>query len=234
MKKKYTIILTMLILMLILSVFGCKSDDNSPATGDKTDQADPNDLPEAEQSGTMEYIPPELPEMDFGGEEIKFLVKQEGGPERWTSIEIFAEEMNGEIINDEIYKRNRRIEEKYNTFIAQEYMMAGGANTFDMFRRINTLVLAADDTYDIVIPTLEDSARIAQEGLYLDLNALPYVDLSKPWWNQKILETTVQNNKAFFATGNISILSMQATYITLFNKEVHQLLGLEDMYQIVR
>ena len=238
MKINYKNFLALLLLLVIVLVFtGCDNNGDAqpqnpgpaeagspagePAIADSTD-------PAAEEPG------PDLPEMDFGGAEIKFLVKEEGGVGRWTSVEIAVEELNGEVINDAVYMRNIIIEEKYNTKIRQEYMMAGGQNAFDMFRRINTLVMASDDTYDVVIPTLEDSARMAQEGLYTDLNALPYIDLSKQWWNQKILETTVINNKAFFATGNISILSMQATYITLFNKEIHQMLGLGDMYQTVR
>ncbi|MCL2814520.1 MAG: hypothetical protein FWD23_07960 [Oscillospiraceae bacterium] len=239
MERNNRILLTIcipLIIILSLSAVGCNSENpKNPETiksgeANIKDSADSDSGLQAAQEGG-----PELPDMDFGGEEIKFLVKEEGGGiTRWTSVEVYAEEQNGELINDAVYMRNIAIEEKYNTKITREYSPAGGANSFDMFRKINTLVLAADDTYDIVMPTLEDSARMAQEGIYQNLNALPHIDLSKPWWNQKILETTALNNKAFFATGDISLLSMQATYTMLFNKAAHQMLEFEDMYQIVR
>ncbi|MHC1695781.1 MAG: extracellular solute-binding protein [Eubacteriales bacterium] len=224
---RHNILAALLLLSLLVSLVSCAGTADTVSTtaagqGDTT----------AAQSAT-EDIAPDLPSYDFGGEELRFLVKEEGGVGRWTSIEIYSEEENGEVINDAVYKRNSIIEDKYNVKIAQTYTSAGSMNTFGMYKEISKLVLAGDTTYDIVMPTLEDCAMLGRDGLLLDMNTLN-TDLSKPWWNQMIASTTSIGGKTFYATGDISVLAMQATYIMLFNKDNITDLALESPYDIVR
>lgn len=55
---------------------------------------------------------PNLPEKDFGGAEYVISTFS-----LWGDDYVFAEEQNGDVLNDAIFARNSAIEEKYNVKI---------------------------------------------------------------------------------------------------------------------
>ena len=178
-----------------------------------------------------------LPEKDYNGETVQFLVKlegSEGSPLQWTSEDIFVEEMTGEPINDARYERNRIVEEKYNIKIAQSYMNMGGQGGGAMYNGIGTLIMAGDSTYDIVMPTLEDSAKLSSAGYLIDWNTLDYINPENPWWAQFVNESVTINNKIYFSTGDICLSAMEASYTMIFHKGIAENLSLESPYQLVR
>ena len=75
---------------------------------------------------------PELPDKDYGGEEFTFLIRGEGSGsyrERW----VYAEEENGEVVNDAVFRRNQATEEKFNIKIKiVEPAWAGGHGFVEM------------------------------------------------------------------------------------------------------
>ena len=230
--KKCIICILLLITMIVIA--SCSDSDSNSAGGNAEVTTQSNG--EANAETTEASIAPVLPEKDYGGEEIRFLVKlegSEGSPLQWTSQDIFVENMTGEPINDARYERNRIIEEKYNVKIIQSYMDMGGQGNGAMFNGIGKLVMAGDSTYDVVMPTLEDSAKLAAEGYLVDWNTLDYINPENPWWAQFVNESVTINNKIFFSTGDICLSSMEASYTMIFNKGVADNLSLENPYQLV-
>ena len=235
MKIKSCIICALLLIAVIV-IASCSdsTDTGSSNTPDVTTQAN-GDSPtgEAAEAGS---IAPALPEKDYGGEEIHFLVKlegSEGSPLQWTSQDIFVENMTGEPINDARYERNRIIEEKYNVKIVQTYMNMGGQASGSMYNAIGTLVMAGDTTYDVVMPTLEDNAKLAAGGYLIDWNTLDYLNPENPWWAQFVTESVTINDKIFFSTGDICLSSMEASYAMIFHKGIAENLALDNPYQLV-
>lgn len=181
-------------------------------------------------------IAPDLPAKDYNGETVQFLVKIEGSessPGQWTSADIFVEEMTGEPINDARYDRNRIIEEKYNITIAESRMAMGGQGGGAMYNGIGTLVMAGDATYDIVMPTLEDSAKLSMSGYLIDWNTLDYINPENPWWAQFVNQSVTINGQIYFSTGDICLSSREASYAMIFNKRIAANLSLENPYDLV-
>ena len=235
MNIKKCIICTLLLIAVIIIV----SCSDSGGTGDTVGgNADVTTQPggEAVAETNEASIAPVLPEKDYGGEEMKFLVKlegSEGSPQQWTSMDIFVENMTGEPINDARYERNRIIEEKYNIKITESRMDMGGQGAGAMYNGIGKIVMAGDSAYDIVMPTLEDSAKLAAEGYFIDWNTLDYIDPQSPWWAQFVNESVAIKNKIFFSTGDICLSSMEASYTMIFHKGIAENLSLENPYQLV-
>lgn len=106
--KKYICLL--LVLGISLSV-GCGSPkDGEPS---QPDTSVGTDLSETTAPG------PDLPDHDWGGENINFLVRGESAEPTNFSHEIYASEENGDVINDAVYRRNRAVQDRFNVVITE-------------------------------------------------------------------------------------------------------------------
>ena len=171
---------------------------------------------------------PDVPDRDFEGYDFKIYSK---GPvfNEWASLDIDAEEENGEPINDAVYRRNRFVEEKYNVNV-----MAVPSANGDMVAAVKKAVSAGDDIYDAAVPNMYSQATLATGGNLTDLKHVPYLDLSKKWWDQKANADLTINNKLLFTVGDLFIMDNDATWLVIFNKELIRELALENPYEIVR
>ncbi len=146
-----------------------------------------------------------------------------------TPVDLYAEENTGDPINDEVYKRNSRLEESLKiTFELDELPYN------EVVDKIRQSVRSGDDFYDIYYARLTDSSTVLQEGAFLDFNSdLPYVDLSKPYWDQSVQEDISFGGHLFLAASDINITDKNATDSYLFNKALVRDYELPNFYDIV-
>ena len=222
MKKAY--ILLLLLPLLFLASCGAEDGPSAPA-GPETGE---NSLGADEAKGTTEKLMPDLPDdKDYGGYEFTILCNSLQIV-HWSSRDIYVESENGETINDAVYYRNRAVEEKYNTKIKGVFSTA-------QLNDARKSIKAADGAYDVLTIPLQGSAsQLAQEGMLLDLKKVLYIDLGKPWWDQKANEQLSIGGKLMTTIGDLLIIDKDALFIFLFGKDVIQEYGLEDPYQLVR
>ncbi len=123
-----------------------------------------------------------------------------------------------------------RIESDYNCTINGELISTGSIPNI-----IKNQVTSGLHNYDIVFDSPFTTAKMVPEKLILDLNAVPNIDLSAPWWDQNAVKDFSIANKVYFACGDINTYDDQGTWCVLFNKTLKQKLGIEeDFYQLVR
>ncbi len=145
----------------------------------------------------------------------------------WASQDIDVEGITGEIINDAVYERNAYVEEKYNVTVTG---VEGGMN---MAQVIKTSISAGDYEYDVVTPNMYDTSSLATQGLLLDLNTIPYVDLKQPWWDQRANSDLSINNKLYMTVSDLLIMPNDATWLVIFNKKLLEDFKLENPYSLV-
>ena len=75
---------------------------------------------------------------------------------------------------------------------------------------------------------------IMNKGLVIDLKTLPYIDFSHSWWDQNLISELEILGKLRAATGDISLYNDYAAITYFFNKHLHESLGLENLYDLVR
>lgn len=217
-----------LLLSAVMLFTGCGKNGGSINTAVSTG----DDLP-AEETAAPE-LKPDLPELDLGGRDFRFLVKMEGTESgRWTAHDIYVEEQTGEVVNDAVYSRNRIVEDRFNINIVQTLMDMGGQYSYTMHREISKLAYAGDDTYDVIMPTIQDCAYLARDGMLLDLNSFEYINLNMPWWNGQFKKDTAIKDRAYYANGNLSETFMRAVYCILFNKQIAQDYSVGNPYEAV-
>lgn len=110
--------------------------------------AEPTDVTDAQSSDSTTEAS-QLEVKDFGGYNVRILTRADTGTGTWFTLDVTAEEENGDAINDAVFRRNQKIEEDYNITI--ERISEEGADHVNL---ITQSVLAGDDTYDLVLSYL--------------------------------------------------------------------------------
>ncbi|MBO5219196.1 MAG: extracellular solute-binding protein, partial [Clostridia bacterium] len=112
-------------------------------------------------------------------------------------------------------------------------MPIGGQYSYNMFNELTRIIMAGDDAYDIIMPTIQDAALLARDGMLYDLRKNGNVDLSMPWWSQMFDEETALDGKSYYANGDVCMSFIRASYCMLFNKSLIEDYKLEDPYELV-
>ncbi len=205
--------------LLSISAVSCAGPEETVETTAET-------APAAETEAETE-LKAELPDKTYDGEEVMFLTCLSVGYDWYTSYEIYASEMNGQLINDAVFTRNQQIEELLDIKISETKMS-------DAHKVAQETLIAGDDQFDVVMPYINSTISLATQGLLMDLNTIPYLDLEKPWWDQRANENMVIADKLFFSTGDIAILDNECTMVMFFNKDMIEQYSLENPYELVK
>ncbi len=146
----------------------------------------------------------------------------------WSVSDLKAEELNGDIFNDTIFKRYAAIEERFGCSMEMQYS-AG-----DHAAELSTYINANDNTYDFAFPSAQQCATFAQQGLLYDLYDVEYFDMESGNWNRMFCDEIEWQGRLYFAVGDMSTNGYRSVRIFLFNKALHAQNQFEDIYTLVR
>ena len=219
-----TMLFAVLSLLALLLVSCGANDPKAPGNADGGDNADNGQMAQDDAGvlETTEKIAYDVPEMDCGG--YNFTAVDRGGWYYWNTVDVYAEAENGEPINDAVYRRNRFLEDKFNINIME-------ITKEDVFAYAQKIIQAGSDDFDVMFPTMYNAAAFVQKGHILDLLQVPYLDFGKPWWDKVINDSISIGHKLYGAAGNITIMTNDATWCVMFNKDLYRDYGFEDPYQ---
>ncbi len=220
MKHMKRVILSQAALLLLLSSMiacGNASDDG------KTTETVTND---AGSSGTDAVTEEDikLPEGDFGGAEINFLVTEEG----WGYWHINEKEATGDVLVDAVFDRNRAVEEALNVSIT-EY----SEHYSTVYQTATNSILAGEDAYDAMTLFAYQIMTSAMEGQIADISEYDVIDLSQPWWNSAAINDMAMGDKRFMLIGDLHLMFYESYYAMMFNRDLIARYDLEDPYTLV-
>ncbi|MCL2517595.1 MAG: hypothetical protein FWF15_03430 [Oscillospiraceae bacterium] len=210
-----------IILLCVLIFSACASNGNS-ANKETTANNTENDPSET----TTGRIEPDLPAMNFNGAVYRVLGREVPAYPQFSNFEISVESMNGEIVNDAVYERNSRLEERYNCVIEQAVFEDTAIN-------LTKSVLAGDDLYSLAFIKMIDAGPLAANGNFYDLYSLKYLDFSKPWWRQDVNKAVSVEGRLYYTTGDFNMIEKQRTYIMMYNKDMAKDFELGTFYDFV-
>lgn len=226
--KRKRILALILASLMLLSAAACSDsgtneETTAAAAGDTAENITETVEAEPEETGPVA----ELPDKTYDGEEVMFLTSHNSGYDWYSSYEIYAEEMTGQLINDAVFTRNNTIEELLDIKIAQTKLE-------NCHTTAKSSITAGDKQFDVVMPYMNNTITLAVEGSLLDLKQIPYLDLDKPWWDTRANKDLIINDRLFITTGDISILDNECTMVMFFNKDMIGQFGLESPYDLVK
>ena len=149
--------------------------------------------------------------------------------------EFIADAQSGEMVNDAIFTRNVRVEERLG--ITFNYKTTKGnsasANISNFVDTVRQGIKSGNTPYDMVAAHSYTIGSCAVNGLLSDIRNAEYLDFSKPWWPDSLIEDATIKGKLFFASGDISANTLYMMYVTFFNKSLIENLGLELPFDLV-
>lgn len=231
MKNKFarSIIILLICALLLPGIFAC-GGNSSKSDGQNTgDQAGNESKGGDGENADNAVIEPDLPDITFGGYEFKIL-NTKADAVTWLLTQITAEEDTEDVFSDAVYRRNRQIEERYDITINE--IIAN--DPADVKTKATKSAQTGSDDYDLIMAYIGDALSMAQTGLLLELHTIPYIDLTKPWWDKDVVKDLSIENKLYGVAGDFSFAHYSAVMPIFFNKQMHRNLGLEDPYQLVR
>jgi len=169
----------------------------------------------------------DLPEQNYSGYKFRIISRSETANAHWWNCDISVESENGDPINDAVYLRNKKVEDRYNISVVN-------IPDNDVGSKASKSIKAGSDDYDlIVIGLTAGQENLTTGGLLMDLRSVPYVDLTKNWWDQKAVEQLSINNKLYATACDLTIRDKDAVIIFTFSKTLVKNYELEDPYELV-
>lgn len=217
--------LSLLLALLMLSATACGPADDvdngkDTSTGSVVDTTD--SVPEGERLG----LPAEL---RYDDTTVRLLTSENilASPK--------AEELTDDIsaLNKAMYDRTVAVEDR----LGVEIEFINVVPWTDTANIVRQSIGSSSDDYDLVFTCASAQVNLVNEGLYLPISELPYVDLDKPWWNLEYINSVSLNaDEPYILFGDISYNMIERTCCTYFNINLlDEKLGMkpEDIYQLV-
>ncbi len=229
MKTKYAVRLFAALLAALMLIAAASCAKENPSGAQTTPAAtEKGAVPGSDGQTAADTEPdydPHVAARDFEGTDFVILYN---GNEVEPNHDFAAQETNGSTVNDAVYNRNVRIQEKHKLKIVTEFKSDANIMT-----AVTNAQSSGDAPYQLIDANQTYSMTMSIKGLLHELSDLTLIDFSKPYWNSDLLEGSSIKNKNYFAYSDANIHAVGATPCTIFNKKVHEDAKLKNIYQLV-
>lgn len=212
MKKRFCLMLAVLLAAGVLASCAAR-DTETPAGGDV-----PQGIPDAAAAPGPETAPeteeeiPAPPVEDMKGA-VLTIMNMTPAAFNWANTQIFAPEMNGEILNDALYAREQKVEELYNCSIEErETTNASGGD-------MATAVKSGDHVCDTCMVFDAGISGILTQGVLLPWGELD-LDLTTPWWDSAATEQYNFYGIQAAVSGAFSLYNYSTRHCYVFNSDM--------------
>ena len=137
-----------------------------------------------------------------------------------------VERESGDVLMDSIYRRNRKIEQRFNCVIKE-------VNSDDLKNGSRNQILSGDPEFNVAFLTDREALNFAQDGLVVAFDTIEQIDLTKPYWSPSLLKSMSIGNRVYFAYGDYELIPYDYTHMLLFNKKLVEDLSLNSPYELV-
>ena len=178
MKKKITTLL--LAMLILLQIVACAEssenpeDASAPAVTSTEVSASEETAAETEAEDNLEAVAAQFSGRDYDGYSFRIL-DREGS---WETVDVMAEEMTGEAINDAVLERNNLLSEKLNVVVVEQ-------RNSSPYTTMKTAVTAQSDDFDTVTDGLSRLASTVANGIIYDYREIPEVKMENGWRSEE-------------------------------------------------
>lgn len=198
MKKLICVLLS---LLMILPLAACSNSDNdvnsavTSAAGDAT----------ANESSSGEPLPA-VGKKDY--QKSVFRMVGFNKPGSWY----YAKELEQNTLNDAVYEMNQVVENQLNVQLEYDYISdvsKGG----EIFEKVSPYIMTGDDAYQLCIlhPYYSYNSFITQNYAF-DFYNLESMDLSRSYWNKRVIDQLAINGHAYIALGALCSYTLNILY----------------------
>jgi len=215
----------LVLLMLISSVLvSCQTEETlgNKETDAKTDGTGTGAETEEDLLGF-------LPDKTFDG--AKYTIFDYNPDTTTPQVVELDEESKEVVVTEAIYRRNVEIEGRYDVTIV-EFSVA--SNWDDRWSKLHETIFGGEDIYDLAVcRAIRGGLSLVYDNIVMDFNALPYVDVENPWWNQTGNTNLVFNGKQYFANAPIDLHLYMMPFALYTNLDIVKDVNLDSPVQAV-
>jgi len=221
MKKRILCMLLCAMMLLASCAESTVSGDEEGAGAADTSAAAAETQPETETELT-----PDLPEgLAFGGSDFTFGVMDNPNGRNM----LVMEEITGDALNDAQYNIIDSASSTLDVNIKQHVVTSSYPGT----DQVRNIIAAGDDALQVVNVFCVAAPTLLAEGYLRDYADVPHIDLSKPWWDDRVNEALELGGFRYAAVGDLNIVTHDLTYVLLFNTDLINNHQLERPYDLV-
>jgi len=209
--------------VMILSLFACAADQ--PAAEDTSAPAETTAALPEETTAAETELTDNLPEVKMDGFEFKVYSSDTSG----LCINDPSEEI-GEEINDAMFRRNQKMEERFGFVLTIESEPKSNSLVATTLKNCS---LAGDNAYQLYLPYTKTLIDYAQ---YLTpFNNIPHLDYSNPWWYPEPTSAFNFDGIQLALSGCFDLAVPSKVQCLVFNKELATELNLpKSLYDLVK
>ena len=168
-------------------------------------------------------ISDDLGEYDFGEYKFRIVCTDEGT--------LYVQDEEGaDVVDTAIFRRNRKIEERFNCEISVVLDAAGGD---DVIGFINKQVTTGEDAFDLASAHVIALGGLVPSNLFLNWYDIPNVNFDKPWWSDSNKDVLTHHDVCLLAVGDLALSALYSTYCIFYNKTIGSAYDMPDMFEIV-
>ncbi|MCD7776271.1 MAG: hypothetical protein LUH54_02740 [Firmicutes bacterium] len=226
MKKFLAALLAALMMCVPFVCAACQDtqDDQTETTDQSGDTASDDTGDEtAEEAELLE-----IPDVDYDGYTFQILTNSDIS---YSYGSMDFDEPSEDAREQALYERSVAIEELLNITVemTQDDL---GSGVYELYK---TDVDAGLDTYAIALNTMAYSATAVGAGLCYNIDEIPYIDLTKSWWNSDCTEQLALGGNHYMISGDIALSDKECIWAVYFMKDVLEAISNDvDIYQMVR
>ena len=186
-------------MMLLSCVVGCGGAEAVESTTQTkaTDPVSTSEVTEATEAVTVETEQPSMQAEANFDSDINILCWGKTSDKYTNYLDIYADTINGAILNDAVYNRNIILEEKFGVRI-----IAHESGTVAM---VETAVKAGDNTYSAIMFGMVNAMSLAQRGMLLDTENMDDIHMDMPWWNKELQDSLTVAGRSFVLMGDMNM-----------------------------
>ena len=144
--------------------------------------------------------------------------------------ELFSESETGDMLNDEIYKRNLKLEEDLNF----KFEFIKSASKEESQRTIIAEFEGGGPSgLDLVMNYAYYSTGAALRNCYANLHTIDTINLEHPWWNQTYVEAATIKDQLYFIIGDLTLSVVDRSLAIYYNATLANTLQIGNLYDTV-
>lgn len=139
-------------------------------------------------------------------------------------------ETNGDSLNDAEYERCRTLEDK----MGIKFVETNFGVDNDVINEATKVVLAGDDTFDVMYIPARNLNSLSSEGYLNNLLDLKGLQLDREWWLDAYNAPSTIGGKLWSAASYSQLMIVDSVWSVYYNETIGEKLGLETPYNIVK
>lgn len=213
-----------LCISMILPVLSCAE------TGSAEDSTQP--------AATVQTLPSEdtvpeeteyqYPFLDISYENEEFVIFN-SEQKYYMIMNVLADDVTGEPVNDAKYNAMLKVEEKYQIDLTEYY--CGWDN---QLTEIQNVCATGEDLYDVAYLRSTHVGSMFTSSYLYNLYDVQNLNIDMPWWNQQMKEdATLLGNHIYYLSSDAHLMAFEGTWGIYFNKTLAADMGIASPYEDV-